>query len=524
MAELVWEGKVRDGRKVEPSRLCLPIRTEESIGKGPGWHDRLILGDKKLVLPSLLPELGGKVNLVYIDPPFATGADFSVDGRKAYRDTWRGGFDSYLQWLFETAVLLRELLAADGSLYLHLDANAAHYAKAILDEVFGARCFQREIIWRIGWVSGFKSAAGNWIRNHDTLLFYTRDRRRFTFNKEYLPYPAGYVRRDGRPPSGQGFPIDDVWNASEPDRLDSIQIKSFSGEKVGYPTQKNEGLLARIIKASSNPGELVLDCCCGSGTTAVVASRLGRRFVAADIGRLAIQTTRKRLLALPEGKPFVLQSLGRHERRSWMESTFKSFADYRRLICSLAGARRSVHVGAVDAAVSRADVRALGPGPADVLGWEFEPGVEDHDGRIRLRLIPREIMEAAAVEQADVKPEDFRELRSISASVVARGRTVRVALTGFRSAMTPPGPAASRRRAPNERGALEEIDSWAVDWNHRGAVFRTGWHAARSRKGGALALTAESPPYAKAGRYVVAVKVVDAHLTEDIRRYQVRVR
>ena len=504
MAELVWSGKYRqDGSRVEPARSPLPVETVESSGAESGWQDRLLLGDSRRVLPSLLPELGGKLNLVYLDPPFATGADFSVDGQKAYRDTWPGGFDHYLRWLSDTFSLLRELLAADGSIYVHLDANAAHYAKAILDEVFGAACFQREIIWRIGWVSGFKTAADNWIRNHDTLLFYVKDQRRFTFNKEYLPYPDGYVRRDGKAPTGKGFPIEDVWNASEADRLDSIQIKSFSGEKVGYPTQKNEALLERIIKASSNPGDIVLDCCCGSGTTPAVASRLGRRFVAADIGRLAVQTTRKRLLALPEPKPFVVQSLGRQERREWRKATFASEVDYRAFIGRLAAAGPESFIGEADAVISRAAIGSA----AEALGWEFEPGLESSE-RVRLRLIPREVMEAAAVEQGDIGPEDFREPRSIGASLVARGRTVQVFLAGL-------GPGAP---------APDGIDCWAIDWNHRGPVFRIGWHAARTRRDGTLTLAAESPPYAAAGRYVVAVKVIDQSLTETVRRFEVEIR
>ena len=487
MARLLWEGKAA------PARTRLPLETLEWAG----GRNRLILGDSRQVLPGLLPRFAGKVDLVYLDPPFASGADYSVAGRKAYRDTWRGGFDSYLQWLYATAVLLRDLLARTGSLYLHLDANASHYAKAILDEVFGAENFQREIVWRIGWVSGYKAAAANWIRNHDTLLFYVKDRRRFTFNKQYLPYPPGYVRRDGRAPKGRGFPLDDVWNASQADRLDSIQIKSFSGEKVGYPTQKNEALLERIIAASSNPGGLVLDCCCGSGTTPAVASRLGRRFIAADLGRLAIDITRKRLLAA--AAPFSLQSHGKHERRAWLAATFGDDLDgYRRFIAALAGARGKVHVGAVDATWTRAAVAALGEGPLDVLGWAFEPGLAS-SARVRLRQIPREVMEAAAV--SGVRPEDFRALRAVEARVRVLRRVARVVL-----------------------GSPAEVDSWAVDWHHRGGVFRVGFHAARSRKGAALPPAAESPPYARPGRYVVAVKVIDASLTETVRRFPVEVR
>jgi DNA modification methylase len=220
------------------------------------------------------------------------------------------GLERWIGWFADTVHWLHPLLADGGSLYVHLDAHVAHYAKVVLDEVFGVQAFQREIIWRIGWVSGYKSRARGWIRNHDTLLFYAKGGRPRTFHKETIPYPPGYVRRDGAPPRGLGYPVEDVWNGSSIDRLDSIQIVSFSGEKNGYPTQKNEALLARIVRASSDPGDVVLDCFCGSGTSALVAEKLGRRWVACDIAPIAIHATRKRLLTLPRARPFVVQRTG----------------------------------------------------------------------------------------------------------------------------------------------------------------------------------------------------------------------
>jgi 16S rRNA G966 N2-methylase RsmD len=325
--ELIWKGKYRDGVRAEPRRPALPFVTDEIYGpRSAPWHDRLILGDAADVLPSLLPDLAGRVALVYIDPPFDTGGSFDFRATipeaprgaprirlPAYRDA--RGLDAWLAWFHAAAALLRELLSEGGSLYVHLDAHAAHYAKVVLDEVFGERAFQREVVWRIGWVSGFKSRTRGWVRNHDTLLFYAKGGQVRTFNKEYIPYPPGYTRRDGAPAKASGYPIDDVWNGSDIDRLDSIQIVSFSGEKVGYPTQKNESLLSRIMRASSNPGDIVLDACAGSGTTAVVAQRLGRRWVACDQAPIAVHTTRKRLLVAQEVAPFVVQRVGRLARR-----------------------------------------------------------------------------------------------------------------------------------------------------------------------------------------------------------------
>ena len=146
-----------------------------------------------------------------------------------------------------------------------------------MDEIFGRENFQREIVWRIGWVSGYKTAAKNWIRNHDTILFYTK--LDLFFNKEYIPYPENYVRRDGNAPEGPGYAIEDTWNCSELDRLDSIQIKSFDQEKTGFLTQKNEALLRRIIFSATNEGDIVLDFAAGSGTTGATAHKMNRQYI-----------------------------------------------------------------------------------------------------------------------------------------------------------------------------------------------------------------------------------------------------
>jgi hypothetical protein len=332
VAELIWPGKYDRGARIGPPREGPPISTMElhpaqgaaqaGLPRGGGdAPNRLILGDKSPVLAALHRERGSSFDLAYIDPPFDTGSRFDFrasipDGPAdapriavhAYDDA--RGLDAWLAWFSDTAWMLHDLLVEGGSLYVHLDAHVAHYAKVVLDELFGAGGFQREIIWRIGWISGFKSRARSWIRNHDTLLFYAKGGRPRTFHKELIPYPPGYVRRDGAPPRGAGVPVDDVWNGCELDRLDSIQIVSFSGEKVGYPTQKNEALVSRIVRASSAPGDWVLDCFVGSGTTAIAAEKLGRRWVVSDVAPVAIHSTRGRLMTLPERKPFCVARVG----------------------------------------------------------------------------------------------------------------------------------------------------------------------------------------------------------------------
>jgi DNA modification methylase len=344
VAELVWKGKgARAPRGAAPE-----LHVDEVYGASGGWANRLVRGDAAEVLPALARDLAGQVALIYVDPPFDTGGAFDFQARipgagddvpripvRAYDDA--RGLDGWLEWFHGVAVSLRDLLADGGSLYVHLDAHVAHYAKVLLDELLGPRAFQREIIWRIGWVSGFKSRANSWIRNHDTLLFYAKGERPRTFHKEYLPYPPGYVRRDGKPPRGRGHPVEDVWNAGGLDRLDSIQIVSFSGEKVGYPTQKSEALLSRIVRASSDPGDLVLDTFVGSGTTAVVAEKLGRRWVACDQGAAALHATRRRLLRLPEVHPFRVERAGEERPDPGRRLSVRTRVDGRRATLRLAG-------------------------------------------------------------------------------------------------------------------------------------------------------------------------------------------
>lgn len=466
--ELVWPGKYNDdGTLKEVPRVNLPFQVIETVNESratrearkerekqptlfdiyegkegdtfeAGWKNKLIWGDNLLVMGSLLEKFAGKIDLIYIDPPFATGADFSftteigeaglevekeqsILEEKAYRDTWGAGVVSYLDMMRERFVLMRELLAPTGSIYVHLDATVGHYVKAIMDEVFGAESFHREIVWRIGWISGYKSAAKNWIRNHDMILFYVKTPGQFTFNKEYIPYPPGYVRRGGEKPTGQGYPVEDVWNANPfefelkgEDSLDSIQIKSFSQEKTGYATQKNESILRRILKASSNPGELVADVFCGSGTTLAVAEKLGRRWIGCDLGRWAIHVTRKRLLGIENCKPFEVLNLGKYERQYWQGVTFgdpkdktgveRRFYEYLAFILKLYGAqpvagmvhlhgkkgKAMVHIGAVDAPVTIDEVNqaleecvALKQTELHVLGWEWEMGLAGPNNDVR---------------------------------------------------------------------------------------------------------------------------------------------
>lgn len=254
----------------------------------------LVEGDNARALRLLSARLAGEVQCAYLDPPFNTTSDGFAYADRLPSALWLAALDERLG-------LVSRLLRADGSLFAHIDGHEKERLRLLLDEHLH---HVTEIVWRIGWISGFKSKANKFIRNHDTIYHYGRSPRPL-FVKHYLPYPPGYVRRDGKPPTGAGYPLEDTWNCSEMDRLDSIQIKSFSREKVGHAglTQKNEDLLERVLLSSSREGDLVLDPYLGSGTTAAVAHKLGRRWVGIERGAAAGDYARPRLVRVLAGDP-----------------------------------------------------------------------------------------------------------------------------------------------------------------------------------------------------------------------------
>lgn len=281
-----------------PSRL-VPLRATGSARASEGFERRenlLVDGDNADVLAALLPQAEGAVDLVYVDPPFNSGETGAV----AYANAM--DHELWLCMMEERLALLWRALRPGGSLYLHLDENEVHYAKVLLDEIAGRESFVREIIWRIGWVSGYKARQRNFVRNHDTLLYYVKPGGPVTFEKLYVPHPPGYARRAGAPAGTGGYALEDTWNASARDPLHSIQIVSFSREKTGFATQKNEALVDRVVSTSSRPGDLVLDAFSGSGTTAAVCHKRGRRYIAIEADPATADLSEERLVRVVEGR------------------------------------------------------------------------------------------------------------------------------------------------------------------------------------------------------------------------------
>ncbi len=255
-------------------------------------NDNLIIkGNNLLALHSLKQKYRGRVKLIYIDPPFNTGND-------EFRYNDRFNHSTWLTFMKNRLEIAKQLLSEEGSIYVHLDFNEAHYCKVLMDGIFGRANFQREIIWRMGWVSGYKTIANNWIRNHDNILFYVNNPNKFTFNKTYIPYPPDYERWGGRK-KGKGLAIEDVWGVHAGEGINSLAVISFAKEYTGFRTQKPESLLKRMLEVSTNPGDLVLDFCLGTGTTAVVAHKMGRQYIGIeqlDYGKFSSETRLKKVI------------------------------------------------------------------------------------------------------------------------------------------------------------------------------------------------------------------------------------
>ena len=494
----------------------------DAIGRQQkGWTNKLIWGDNKLVLSSLVNgpmreeiEKHGGVKLIYIDPPFAVGADFSyqikLNGDSvtkkqsiieeiAYRDTWGRGISSYLSMMYERLKLMHQLLAEDGSIYVHCDWRVSAYLKLLLDEIFASTNFRNEIIWHYEkWTSPSKFS---YQKNHDVILFYTKPRAEIKIIKEVTDnlkekYEKGYLIGGGYGSNGlvvydennpkvkklinsgkykvvyakkEGKPLSDVW------RLPFIN--PVADERLNYPTQKPEALVERIIKASSNEGDLVADFFCGSGTTAAVAEKLGRKWIACDLSRFAIHTTRKRMIQVQRelkkaGKPyraFEVLNLGKYERQFFFgvpanipqeeqERLLEAKQEkYIQLILDgysaqriegykyLHGkkAQRFVHVGPLSVPVTKALVEDVFEEcrqnlitQVDILGFEFEMGLVPfikeelrHQGvDIRLRYIPKEVFDKRAVEKGQVK---FYDVAYVEVRPHIRGKSVSIELINF---------------------------------------------------------------------------------------------
>ncbi|HMP83240.1 MAG TPA: site-specific DNA-methyltransferase [Verrucomicrobiota bacterium] len=657
--ELVWEGKYDEygnRRAVDVAGCAMPLQKIETIDeprsraaadgnlelfekekkRRDDFRNRLIWGDNKLVMASLLAEFKGRVDLIYIDPPFDVGADFTMDvpigdeketvakdqstlEMVAYRDMWGKGMDSYLSMVHERLTLMKDLLSEGGTIYIHVGPEVAAPVRLVAVDVFGPAGFLNEIIWKRTPFSGSsKARAKKFPVNHDSILFFAKREEGYKFQHIFDDYSDEYKARfkwtddrgayrktllktyskatearlkaedrwieptqPGAYPSykqylheSKGRQIEDIWSAEEDEQnegagnvWEDLNLSNpMAIERTGYATQKPEVLLERIIKASSNEGDLVADFFCGSGTTGAVAERLGRRWLMSDLGRFAIHTSRKRLIELQrtlhaEGKPyraFDVYNLGRYERQWWQKERLKGADEEHRKVVlgfykaevlgtvgrasSRAGSsvasphlhgmkgRAFVFVDGIDSILTREELRAVakaareaGAKEVHCLAWEFEMDLrlvchelEASEGvQIKLIPIPREIM-----EKNRTSPPPFLEVAVLEAEVVYRpqknaknAKEVDIKLTKFLPSLAEvPTKELEALKERAVKSGFDFIDFWAVDFNwHEDKPFEHHWQDYRTRKDRSLKTVSDAgfDKYPKSGKYTVCVKVVD---------------
>jgi adenine-specific DNA-methyltransferase len=571
--ELVWNGKTN-----QVSNIVLPFQVIEQVDEPraedtrnmqlslfdergrqlKGWTNKLIWGDNKLILSSLKNgplreeiEAQGGLKLIYIDPPFDVGDDFKMDieigsntftkrpnilEEIAYRDTWGKGADSFIAMIYERLALMRDLLADDGSIYVHCDWRVNSYIRLVLDDVFGKENFQNEIIWCY---TGASQSKDKFIQKHENLYSYKRlDRPVFNWEDVAIPYSEETVARTGRGAGESGLYGDQNAEDKHKNRLkkagkipedwwiDIYRLQGNSLEKVAYPTQKPETLLERIIKASSNEGDLVADFFCGSGTSAAVAEKLGRKWIVSDLGKFAIHTTRKRIIGVQremkaagqDYRAFEILNLGKYERqhyiganpnlreeeqRQQVEAKEAAFLD---LILRAYNAEavsgfntfhgkkagRLVAVGPVNLPVTRLFVeeiilecRQKHISRVDILGFEFEMGLFPNlldEARakgidIAPKYIPAEVFDKRAVERNQVV---FHDVAAIEVTPHIKGRNVAVELTDFSVFYSQDSIAAAEAALKNkaskivvERGQIVKVSKDAHGIVSREALTKT---------------------------------------------------
>jgi adenine-specific DNA-methyltransferase len=524
-----------NGRKEDITNIALPFHSIEHIDEPrkekdktqssmfetdfrgrqlKGWTNKLIWGDNKLILSSLANgplrediEKEGGLKLIYIDPPFAVGADFgfevkigeervekkqSILEEIAYRDTWGKGISSYLTMMYERLKLMHNLLANDGSIYVHIDWKVSAYMRLILDDIFGKEYFKNEIVWSYDkWTANSNSFQ----KNHDIILYYSKSNNDiFNQQKEITDnlkekYEKGYSLGGGYGSEGlvvydeespkvkeliasgkykvvyakkEGKPISDVFRIPF--------INPVANERLDYPTQKPEALIERIIRTSSNEGDLIADFFCGSGTTAAVAEKLGRKWITTDLGRFSVHTARKRLIGVQrelqengkDFRAFELLNLGKYERQFFMDDLTngkrKAKEDlYVDLIleaykanringhATLHGSKagRFVNVGPLDVPVTQSllmdifeECKQKLYTQVDILGFEFEMGLtpqfiqelKEKGVSVTLKYIPKDVFDKRAVEKGQVK---FFDVAYLNTKEKVKGKSITIELTDF---------------------------------------------------------------------------------------------
>ena len=583
--------RINSGTRIglQTNELVLPSKDISGLWRGElpnytlngQWMNRLIYGENLLTMQALLvgdeatglPSLRGKVDLIYIDPPFDSKADYrtkinlpgieieqkpTVLEQAAYSDTWKDGTVSYLKMIYPRLLLMRELLSEKGSIYVHIDWHVGAYVRVLMDDIFGKNNLVNEVIW--GYKSGGAGEKG-YAKKHDTLLMYKKSAD-FLFNvqkeKSYmgLGYSTGnknvvlYDDNDGRGPYTL-VNVKDWW-------IDIGMIATSKGRL--YATQKPEALLERIIKASSNEGDLVCDFFGGSGTTAAVAERLGRRWITCDIGKPASLIMRKRFID-QDVKPFLYQGIGDYQKEAFSSSKLvKKVGDLSRIVMQLYGAipfteeqlndrnwgylkptRTLVLVDSPNKLTGTATLRRayearqtlLGGGWAKVvvLGWNFafdiSEAIRRYEGAVEVLVIPPDLLDKLAkkglkklVDDKSVRFSTLqyltcRPMKVLPASEDEDNLVVELDNYVLLSPDNIPLDDRDKEKLQQviDRDPLALIEYWSIDPDYDGETFRSCWqdyreNTANDRDPLHCVYTAVLRVPRRAGR-TVCVKAVD---------------
>jgi len=560
---------------------------EEDIDKQK--MNRLIWGDNLLAMQALLSQgYEGKINLIYIDPPFDSKADYShkmtIEGneftkepsvieRLAYKDTWTGGTDSYLDMLYPRLQLMRRLLAENGSIYVHLDWHIGHYVKVILDEVFN-RNFINEIVWCY---TGPRKTPKAFSRKHDIILLYSKSQN-YIFNQLTVPHKSGIhdtgqVETFGRLRKEQvsqeqideieklerkGKQLEDWW-------IDIWATERYRSELLGFETQKPKALLERIIKASSKEGDLIADFFAGAGTTGIVAEKMGRRWIMCELGKVGIQITRSRFVEI-KAKPFLIENIGNYQRemiyltggRIWemQHLILKLYGATPRDKTSGLGVRRVddveelVYVGYPDRPITakKAEELALQAQKLDgrgykrlvILGWDYEynyyQALEARKNALKDKLkvhiesrdIPPDIYDYLKKAKTEEDVESLADkikfyerpyLRLDKPEIKELGKDkvqIKIAIKRYVLMDIPVSHASKKEQETyDELMKLAKdnfavlVDYWAIDWDYDGATFKSQWQAFRGNGKKAKTVPIEAVGTLTKKKRTIAVRVVD---------------
>lgn len=510
------------------------------------WMNRLIYGDNLLAMQALLagdaqtglPSLRGKVDLIYIDPPFDSKADYrtkislpgynleqkpTVVEQFAYADTWAEGTISYLRMMYPRLVLMKELLSEKGSIYIHIDWHVGHYIKLLLDDIFGKNNFVNEVIWsyKTGGVS-----KNFFAKKHDNIFFYSKSEN-FVFNTQYYRsyqqkkynYNPNYPELwdEDKQQWYHNSVCRDVW-----EDINVIGTEKDGSERTSYATQKPEALLERIIKASSNEGDLVCDFFGGSGTTAAVAERLGRRWITCDIGKPASLVMRKRFID-QEVKPFLYQSIGDYQKEAFKNNKrYKHVGDLSQVVLGLYGAlpftseqtndrnfgyikgtRTLVMVDSPNRLTTAATIRRAVEAKASllggdwekvvVLGWNFAFDISQaiqkyESSKVEVLVIPPDLLDKLAkkgykklIDDRSVRFSSLQYLVAKPLVITPAGEDEEIDIELENYVLLSPDNIPlddkdkEKLQQVLERDPLSLIEYWSIDPDYDGTTFRSTW-------------------------------------------------